>query len=252
MNFSRKTLSKVISPERGWGKLIGAMNRPQLKLATLLCACALLLACAGEPPTRDAPAGRAVDFSGSWEMDYGQSETVVQRYQEVMNKLQREAQQRARQGGNQPAIGVYAVGSGADLYALARMAEIITETQLLEISQEESEITVKREGNFALHCEFYPGQLHRVETPLGNEICGWDGHQLVFRIALPEGLGIQHRLTLDSRGERLQIATTVTSSQSPYPFTVDKVYRRYDPTAEGITCRQTLSRGRVCTTEKAP
>jgi hypothetical protein len=228
------------------------MNRPLSTLTALLAACVILLACAGDPQTRPAQVGTSVDFTGSWEADYSRSETVVEQYQAMMNQLQREAQRRARQGGNQPAVGVYAMGSGADLYALARMAEIITESQLLEIRQEENEITVKREGNFALHCEFYPGQLHRVETPLGDEICGWDGHQLVFSIALPEGLGIRHRLTLDSRGERLQIATTVTSSQSPYPFTVDKVYRRFDPTADGITCRQTLSRGRVCTTEKTP
>lgn len=228
------------------------MNHPLSKIAALLLACALLPACATEPPTRDAQRDNTVNFSGSWEADYSQSETVVQRYQAMMNQLQREAERRARQGGNQPGGAVYAVGSGADLYALARMAEIITETQLLEISQEEHEITVKREGNFALHCEFYPGQEHREETPLGDELCGWDGHQLVFMMALPEGLGIQHRLTLDSRGERLQIATTVTSSRTPYPFTVDKVYRRFDPTADGITCRQTLSRGRVCTTETTP
>ena len=54
------------------------------------------------------------------------------------------------------------------------------------------------------------------------------------------------------QGERLQIATTVFSSQVSYPFTLDKVYRRFDPSVDGITCKQTLNRGRVCTTEQSP
>jgi hypothetical protein len=228
------------------------MNRPLPLSLMLLCACLLLQACAAEPPLREVQHSGPVDFSGSWEVDYSQSETVAQRYESMIRDLQREADRRARQGGNQPAAGVYVAGSGANLYALARMAEIITETQLLEITQAENGITIKREGNFALTCEFYLGRLHRVETPLGDETCGWDGHQLVFAIALPEGLSIHHRLTLGPQGERLQIATTVFSSQVSYPFTLDKVYRRFDPSVDGITCKQTLSRGRVCTTEQSP
>lgn len=228
------------------------MNRPLSIPLMILCASLLLQACAAEPPAREVRNTKPVDFSGSWEVDYSQSETVAQRYESMLRELQREYDRRARQGGNQPAAGVYVAGSGADLYALARMSEIITETQLLEITQEENGITVKREGNFALTCEFYPGRLHRVETPLGEETCGWDGHQLVFMISLPEGLSIRHRLTLDPEGERLQVATTVFSSQVSYPFTLDKVYRRFDPSVDGITCKQTLSRGRVCTTERSP
>lgn len=228
------------------------MNRLLSIPLMFLCASLLLQACAAEPPAREVRRTNPVDFSGSWEVDYSQSETVAQRYESMLRELQREYDRRARQGGNQPAAAVYVAGSGADLYALARMAEIITETQLLEIAQEENGITVKREGNFALTCEFYPGRLHRVETPLGEETCGWDGHQLVFMISLPEGLSIRHRLTLDPEGERLQVATTVFSSQVSYPFTLDKVYRRFDPSVDGITCKQTLSRGRVCTTERSP
>ena len=236
----------------GWGKLAGAMNRPLSTTLAMVSACLLLQACAAGPPAKEVRNTRPVDFSGSWEVDYSQSETVAQRYESMLRELRREADRRARQGGNQPAAGVYVVGGGANLYALARMAEIITETQLLEITQEDHGITIKREGNFALTCEFFPGRLHRVETPLGEETCGWDDHQLVFMMSLPEGLSIRHRLTLDPEGERLQVATTVFSSQSSYPITLDKVYRRFDPSVDGITCKQTLSRGRVCTTEKSP
>ena len=120
---------------------------------------------------------------------------------------------------------------------------------MLEIEQDEHKIRVKREEDFALSCEFYPGQYHTVETPLGREICGWDRHQLIFRIMLPEGLGIQHVLSLGPDGQWLNIATTVTSDRVTSPFTVNRVYARYQPQDTGYSCKMTISRGRVCTTE---
>jgi hypothetical protein len=129
------------------------------------------------------------------------------------------------------------------------MAELITRSSLLEIEQADQWIRVKREETFALSCEFHPGQLHSVETPFGTEVCGWEAHQLVFRILLPEGLSIQHVMTLGPQGQRLNIATTVVSDQVSYPFTLNRVFNRFVPGSRGYRCKQTLSRGRVCTTE---
>ena len=139
--------------------------------------------------------------------------------------------------------------SGASIIGLAQMAELITESQLLEVEQDQHNIKVKRELDFALTCEFYPGQYHTVETPLGKEICGWDRHQLIFKILLPEGLTIQHVMSLGPDGQRLNIATTVISDQVTSPFTVNRVYVRYTPQDDGYSCKMTISRGRVCTTE---
>ncbi len=169
----------------------------------------------------------------------------------MVRELQRRMARSAPGGSNQPSYSIAATGanSGESIMGLARMADMITQAQLLEIKQSEEKIAVKREGNFALTCEFHPGQFHSVETPLGTEICGWDSHQLVFRILLPEGLSIQHRMTLGPEGERLNIATTVVSDQVAYPFTLDRVYNRFTPGSQGYTCKQTLSKGMVCTTE---
>jgi len=229
------------------------MKRIQCPFAALwVCAVLALAACSTtEPPPRGVKTSGAVDFNGDWEVDYSQSDNVRDRYEVMIRELQRQAERRAR-GGNQGgsmSIGGTGVNSGASIYGLARMAELITEIQLLNIIQDEQEISVKREGSFALRCEFHPGQLHSVETPLGREICGWDGHQLVFQIYLPEGLSIFHRLTLGPHGERLNIATTVRSDQVAYPFSLNRVFNRYDPSSTGIRCKQTLTRGRVCTTE---
>ena len=132
------------------------------------------------------------------------------------------------------------------------MAEIVTEPQLFDITQSDTHINVKRDGSFALDCEFSGGAADTRESVLGSELCGWDGHQLVFQVFLPDGLSIYHRFTLGPAGERINVATTLRSSQVSSPFSLDRVYRRYDPDAGGIRCRQTLSKGRVCTTERRP
>jgi hypothetical protein len=226
-------------------------------LSLALVAVTLTLSACGTEPELPAGAGRtngSVDFSGDWEVDYSQSDNIRDRYDMMIRELQRQAERRARGGVAQSngSASLGAVGSGESLYALARMAELITDVQLLDIEQDEIEVSVKREGSFALQCEFHAGQLHRVETPLGSELCGWDGHQLVFHVALPEGLRIIHRFTLGPEGQRLNIATTVRSQQVSYPFTINRVFNRYDPESSGIRCKQTLSRGRVCTTEEKP
>ena len=193
-----------------------------------------------------------VDFSGAWELDYSQSDNIQARFDTMMRELRHQAERRARGGTNQgPVISSGSGGgiSGESILGLAQMAELVTRSQLLDIKQDDHTVQVKREENFALDCEFYAGQLHSVQTPLGSEVCGWDDHQLVFRVILPEGLTIQHRLTLGPQGQRLNIASTVFSSQVSYPFTLNRVYNRYDPDSGGIRCKQTISRGRVCTTE---
>jgi hypothetical protein len=206
--------------------------------------------CGEQPRPLESRASGPVDFSGAWELDYSQSDNLQARLNALVRELQRQA---GPPGYNQPAaaisIGASGRNSGASIVGLAQMADYITRSQLLEITQGDSDILVKREENFALGCEFRPGQTSTLETPLGRETCGWDGHQLLFRVFLPEGLTIQHRLTLDPAGDRLNIATTLVSDRVSTPFTVNRVYNRYDPTANGIRCRLTLTRGRVCTTE---
>jgi len=224
----------------------------------LLCwLCLFLAGCSSQPQQRKPVINQteaAVDFTGFWELDYSQSDNI----QVNLNALVRGLRQPRTQPGGvyQQAGGAIIVGgpgnttnSGASIIGLAQMADLITQSQLLEIEQDTHKIKVKREEDFALTCEFYPGQYHTVETPLGKEICGWDRHQLIFRILLPEGLSIQHIMSLGPDGQRLNIATTVTSDRVTSPFTVNRVYVRYQPTDDGYSCKMTISRGRVCTTE---
>jgi len=138
---------------------------------------------------------------------------------------------------------------GEAILGMVRLADQITQSPLLQIQQDSREIRVRREGDFDLTCEFRPGELHQVETPFGTEICGWDAHQLVFQLLLPDGLRIRHVMTLGAAGQKLNIATTVKSGQVSFPFLLNRVYNRFEPGAAGYHCEITLSRGKVCTTE---
>ena len=145
----------------------------RLPLAAVILA---LAACSSAPEIPDSAPDAAVDFSGAWEVDYSQSDNIRDRYEMMVRELQRQAERRARGvGQSNSTVSVGGGLGGEDLYTLARMAEMITDVQLLDIEQDEIEISVKREGSFALQCEFHAGSLHKRDTSLGSELCGWDG-----------------------------------------------------------------------------
>lgn len=222
--------------------------------AALLLACLSLVGCSQAPEKpRPQPSNNVAraDFSGFWELNYGQSDNIQVELNAMVRDLRKHMDRRRQPGMNQGVIigGGGTNNSGASIMGLAQMADLITQSQLLEITQSEHNIKVKREGDFALTCEFYIGQFHTVETPLGKEICGWNAHQLVFRILLPEGLSIQHILSVGDNRQKLNIATTVVSDQVSTPFELDRVYDRYQPQDDGYSCKMTISKGRVCTTE---
>ena len=193
-----------------------------------------------------------VDYTGFWELSLGESDNIQTRLdtlvRELVARAQRQTQGKGDRGGGM-VIGGSGSNSGPSIIGLAKMADLVTRSQLLEIEQEKNSILIKREDNFALTCEFYKGSSEPKKTPYGTEVCGWDTHQLLFRMYLPDGLSIQHRISLGTSGDRLNIATTMYSEQVSYPFTLNRVYKRYDLDKGGIRCEMTLTRGKVCTTE---
>lgn len=234
---------------------MNTLRHSRLIHPVLLLLAALLSACASEPEVEKVLHGdnrQSVDFSGSWELDYSQSDNIQEEFDSLVRDLRREAERRQR-GMNQGPGGGITVGGGANsgvsVVGLARMADLVTQSPLLEVEQGEHKIRVKREENFSLACEFHAARFQSVETPFGTEICGWNNHQLVFRILLPDGLSIQHVMTLGATGQKLNIATTVVSDQVSYPFTLDRVYNRFVPGESGYRCTITLTKGKVCTTE---
>ncbi len=218
-------------------------------VGTCLAACLLILlhGCASEPPAA-LPTPVMVDLSGHWEMDYGRSDNVDRKLQSLYREWRRMAERRARGDTRAGPMGVQIdSNSFRRVVDVARLADLITEAQVLEIEQSPDDIAIHRENDFTLSCVFEEGQPEALIDELGSEICGWDAHQLVFRIQLPDGVDIRHRLSLSEDSDRLHIATRVDSPRSP-PFTMNRFYFRFDPLPEDYACEYTLSRGNVCQT----
>jgi hypothetical protein len=222
-----------------------------LKIIPLLLV-VLLSACGSEPTRRASsqPAQRtpSVDFSGHWELDYSRSDDVDSKLQTMYREWRRIMEKRAsgdRRGSSMSSVQVDMSRGFKSVVALAQFADLITDSQVLDIEQSDIDIEIRRENNFALTCVFSKGEPDAVFDELGSEICGFDAHQLLFHIRMPDGLDVQHRVTMSDTRDRLHIATRVDSDKAS-PFTVNRFYYRFTPLPENYRCEYTLSKGNVC------
>lgn len=208
---------------------------------------AILLGCGGndvQPAMSDIP---APDFSGHWEVDYARSDSVQNQLNSTFREVRREIRRRNEAAEKSVPYHGPALGDVDTLFALARMAELVVEPTLLEINQDTQWIRIERENSFALICSL---EVMREEVSLlGRETCWWDGQQWHFVIQLPDGLNVAHRFTRSEDGYSLAQRTRLSDPRTGHDFVVSQVFGRYDPAERGYTCTETLSRGRVCTTE---
>lgn len=221
-----------------------------LRLTLLYC---LLFTVGCESPARErvtyAPS-KPLDLTGNWEVDHARSDNVQRQLNTLVRQWQREAERRARAAERGQTVAGSNLGSGRELMALAEISDLITAPELLEVVQTSSEVRIKRENSFALICQTDQPPPVITRTPFGVEECGWDGHQLFFNISLPDGLVIRHRITRSALADSLVIQTAVYSPEVAQPFTVNRVFSRFNPNDAGFRCVQTLTKGRVCTTEQ--
>ncbi|MEM9057572.1 MAG: hypothetical protein AAGD86_08855 [Pseudomonadota bacterium] len=219
-----------------------------------LLAALTLAGCAQQPelpPTTTVNATRS-DFTGSWEINYGRSDDVNQELRQLFRRLNSSTQRQARGGARSGNSGFSASGASAQsVIDLARLAESITRTQVLEIEHNEDTIEVKREDDFSLTCGFFDTMPELSENLYGNEICGWDGHQLVFHIGLPDGLTVSHRMTVAPSKQQLHLATTVKSITAPVPFTLNQFFDRFEEIESEFDCEYTLTREKVCSPKRS-
>jgi len=220
-------------------------------LRTTLIFCLLIAACSQQPALEIADGSFGgpipVDFSGSWERDYSRGDDIDTTLRYMYRQMTRAMADpnTSRRGPPMPSVSQRDVDS---IVALARMAEMITRPDVLTISQDEYQIVVAREDDFSMTCEFYDGVAKSTASDYGTEVCGWSGLQLVSNLILPDGLLVTHRFAISPNGHNLHVRTTVSSSTSRNPFTVNRYYMKFDPPESKFNCIETLSMKRVCST----
>lgn len=231
--------------------LLLTMTPAGKNIAILLCLALAMTGCASQQVFNQENPGR-VDFSGSWELDYEMSEQAIDKlhflYEVTRSQLQ---QQRAVQRdmikrGRMPSTlaSSAVINSLQGIIILGRLTEMISRSTVLDIEQTLDNIVVKREGDFALTCDFFADR--QSVSVLGRESCGWQEGQLVFEVSLPEGLTVSHRLVLSGNGKRLNIATTVSSSTIKQLFTLNRVYMPFEAGKGMYECEYTLAKKKTC------
>lgn len=195
------------------------------------------------PSSVDGP-GKLPDFAGSWEMDYGLSEHPRDKLR-YLNDVTRSHYQRLISRRDQNASAIRAARAQLQgLIDLGRLTEIITRSQVLTIEQSRDDIVVQRQGNFALTCDFQNREM--TDNALGKKVCAWEDDQLVFHLKLPGGLTVRHRLTIAANGERLNVATTLSSDDIAQQFSINRVYIPFEPGEGMYTCEYTLAKKKTC------
>jgi len=224
-----------------------------MRTGTTLALCALLAACsqqvAGDKLVLSYTGEAPVNLSGSWERDFSRGDIVSVEVNRVLHQIQRTAIDPRLSNDRIGAVSTSDTRRKISrVLALARLADMITQVDTLTIDQSEHQISVERKGDFAISCEFYNGIAQGPATEYGDEICGWDGHQFVSRLILPDGLRVSHRFSMSADGKSLHVSTTVSSSATTTPFTLDRYYNQFERPASEFNCIETLSMKRVCST----
>lgn len=214
-------------------------------LLALLPACVSQKSDANIIPVTQSPI-MPVNYGGSWERNYSRGGDIQENITRLARQLNRSAQANSSANGRRNGVITSSSPSLGPIISMARLAETITRSDTLFIKHDIQKITVERQDDFALTCEFGNSTAQFYESKLGKEICGWDGQKMAFHVALPDGLTITHRLTLSPDQKELHVATTLTSSFSSIPYTLNRFYYRFEPIPSPYDCTLTLTRKKVC------
>ena len=194
-----------------------------------------------------------VDFSGSWEIDYELTESPQEKIRWLYDvaRAQIEQQQRAlrsqrKEGGIVPARrNVSAINDLQSVIGLGTLAESISRSTILTIEQTDDLVIVKRDGDYALTCDLNLASISG--NRLGKEYCRFNkAGQLVFVVALPEGLTVMNRLVMSADNKRISVATTLKSSKLTQEFTLNRVYMPFQPGKGMFECKYTLKDKKTC------
>ncbi len=185
------------------------------------------------------------DFSGHWELDYQLSDHPSEKIQRLYIQARSEARRQAERAQNTGRFVDPQIFNLQPIIGLGRLTEKIAQATVLDVTQAEDHVVIRRNDDYALICDFT--NLGWKQSPVGTEGCTWDEDQLVFQVALPEGLNVFHRLSIAADRSRLNVATTVTVDGVRYPFTLNRVYMPYEPGQGMYNCEFTIATQTTCT-----
>jgi len=188
------------------------------------------------------------DFSGSWEKDFARSDRWEDELDRQLAQMRRNAQ-RGYSPDNGPTVTISSGSrirrrSGANIVQLAQLAGYINRQTTLRIEQSATQVRVQRDEDADLLCDVQLNYSETYSDTTGEEVCGWEAQQLVFRTTLPEGVQIMHRFSLSSDRQELNMATTISSAAAT--FTQRQYFYAYDAPEDNFNCIQTISRGNAC------
>ena len=145
----------------------------KIPIAVITMAVLLLLgACAGQPRRAlESQSNPLVNFSGSWQLNYGLSEDLYEKIETLQRiaianaRLQTPPSHAGRRGpvimvNNRPVNNLRAIIS------LGQMADVISRTTVLDIEQSDEGIEIARKDDFALTCSFYGARQCLSPMPL--------------------------------------------------------------------------------------
>ncbi len=225
-------------------KTFAFLRTSHIIVVLLNWACMPLLFAAEDPIANGRKGPLRPNFEGSWEKDFARSDKWDEELQRTIDQLNREMERSQGRGDSGAGYSSSRRNAG-NLISHARLAELITRQTTMRIIQTDDEVRIERQGDAALICSTLNSDANSFESPHGQEYCGWERQQLVFQIALADGVYIEHRFSVDPSGDSLSMLTSV-SSRNSLPFNLITFYNAYDAPEDGIHCVQTLSRGRVC------
>jgi hypothetical protein len=145
-----------------------------LRALFILAASQLIAACAQKPVISDEmmrlDGPMPADFGGSWERDYTRGDDFNAALRDAYYGLRRNPTNGQIGNDQRASYGSAAVSQRHwdSIYAIARLADVITRPQVLTISQSEREISIAREDDYAIFCAFYDGVAKNTASDFGR------------------------------------------------------------------------------------
>jgi hypothetical protein len=190
-------------------------------------------------------------YLGHWEVDFSATESANEKLRFLYDVTLSEHKRRL--ANSQNGLGDTPFQAANDLQGLVnlgRLADQITRTAVLNIQLVDGILVAARDDNFSLRCAI--GGAQTTVQSVGISQCHVQAKALVFSMAMPGGLRIEHRLILSKQQDRLSIATTLAADGVSQSFSVSRVFQPFEPGDPGFACRYTLGKGRVCQLNGTP